>query len=915
MTMYNTTQLQTIAKDTAPNGATPNALTKLIYDSKAVEAVKSKAKASKPTTTVVQDVEIQTQAARQAKQAEQLALTVPPQVLQEAAQMQMAQMQAPQGAPGPTAPQGIAGLPPQGMPPEGMPQGMPQGMPPQQTASLDQGVGGLPDTGIDQNSFAGGGIVAFSGATDGSVVGAGERDYTDYGAGAPRSFEDMIRGLTEEQKQELRAIEARKVTPDERAAYNTAYPTPGMPPQPMEQLTDQAPLPEGTSERSGNFGDMRIETQRVRAGGNDFNQQLGGINALPEASEMTASDNVPAAPAEAAPGAQYFPQAEFGDFSKQTGGQGVASLPEAAAVPTPTPTPTAPQGKVPKTVRYNNPLALWDTKTNDLRKYDTYEEGKAAGQRDLDIKLAGKSAIFNSRFPDGIVTPERLAEVWSPAKGVGNSKVATEAYGRYIASYLGIKPTDPIPPGKNAQVFEVMSQFESGIRSGKGAFKQSPTVVDPRDGGIRQLDTEYVNKKDPTITHDFSGTPGVAEKFLAAITGSKNARGAENNPDTKGHPTYKEETGTSFKQAKKGETRENIYPNLQDMGDAAHDVFSLVPRAGVGIVNTGIEALNKAHIPYSPYRFKIPSIPTDNPWLDSKTMTPFADRRNVERGKYDQYGNELYTPKPITPEAPEAPEAEEAKGSPSATTKQAKPVKAAWDQQSILDRAGDYQKYMGVNPQIEQASKYASGKTEQADKAEKNRMYDLMIRGGTQAALAAAKPGSGRGLAGLMNAASHGAAAAADQNQVLTDRISALRKEGFDTKKDAAAAQRAEKVSALKFAEDAYHHAGTIAASFEQAKNRAGSGRAAAYRAHAQELVAFLKEAQKDMRSLTGDDKSKASAKAVYDSLYADYQELSETARRLEAEESGDVYKPRSRVATTETADPAASLKVTRREK
>jgi hypothetical protein len=120
---------------------------------------------------------------------------------------------------------------------------------------------------------------------------------------------------------------------------------------------------------------------------------------------MTASDNVPAAPAETAPGAQYFPQAEFGDFSKQTGGQGVASLPEAAAVPTPTPTPTAPQGKVPKTVRYNNPLALWDTKTNDLRKYDTYEEGKAAGQRDLDIKLAGKGDAAGEEIREGAGIP------------------------------------------------------------------------------------------------------------------------------------------------------------------------------------------------------------------------------------------------------------------------------------------------------------------------------------------------------------------------------------------------------------------------------------------------------------------------------------------------------------------------------
>ena len=243
MTMYNTTQLQTISKNAAPNGVMPNALKKLIYDSEAVEAAKSKAKTPEPTTTVVQDVENQTQGMQEEQQAKQLALTVPPQVLQEAAQMAM-QMQAPQGAPGPTAPQGIASLPPQGMP---------QGMPPQQVASVDQGVGGLPDTGIDERSFAGGGIVAFSGATDGSVVGAGERDYTDYvnpGANVtPNYIEEFLSraaGMTEEEKQAYRKNDAflRRVEP-----------------------TAASKVPP--------------ESRVVRAGGNDFNQQLGGINALP----------------------------------------------------------------------------------------------------------------------------------------------------------------------------------------------------------------------------------------------------------------------------------------------------------------------------------------------------------------------------------------------------------------------------------------------------------------------------------------------------------------------------------------------------------------------------------------------------------------------------------------------------------
>jgi hypothetical protein len=190
---------------------------------------------------------------------------------------------------------------------------------------------------------------------------------------------------------------------------------------------------------------------------------------------------------------------------------------------------------------------------------------------------------------------------------------------------------------------------------------------------------------------------------------------------------------------------------------------------------------------------------------------------------------------------------------------------------------------MGVNPQVEQSGVYATSKEAQAAKAEQNRMYDLMIRGGTQAALAAAKPGSGRGLAGLMNAASHGAAAAADQNQVLTDRISALRKEGFDTKKDAASAQRAEKVSALKFGEDAYHHAGTIAASFANAASRQGGGKAAEMRAYASEFKSVMDNIAKEMRSLTADDKDKANARVQYNRMLNQYNQMSDDILRVAA--------------------------------
>lgn len=152
---FSKPQLNQGIKNTAPGGATPNPMTQLLE-----LAAKNKSTApppaTAPTTTVAQDVESQSQQ-NQEQQQFQAALQMSPQVLAAALQAKQSQ--------------GLGGMPQQ---PQQPPQGLaglaqPQPAAPETQAPvrhpLDKGVGGL-DNGIAEDSFAGGGIVAFAGGGD-----------------------------------------------------------------------------------------------------------------------------------------------------------------------------------------------------------------------------------------------------------------------------------------------------------------------------------------------------------------------------------------------------------------------------------------------------------------------------------------------------------------------------------------------------------------------------------------------------------------------------------------------------------------------------------------------------------------------------------------------------------------------------
>ena len=129
---------------------------------------------------------------------------------------------------------------------------------------------------------------------------------------------------------------------------------------------------------------------------------------------------------------------------------------------------TIPVGESPKSIRLNNPLNLTDSKTGEIRKFDTYEEGAAAGKADLAGKLEGTSAAYKAKFGDKPVTPERLAETWAPAGAKGNSPETTANYAKKIADAAGIDVNKPIPntPEIRDKVFNAMAAFEAGTGSG-----------------------------------------------------------------------------------------------------------------------------------------------------------------------------------------------------------------------------------------------------------------------------------------------------------------------------------------------------------------------------------------------------------------------------------------------------------------
>lgn len=153
-----------------------------------------------------------------------------------------------------------------------------------------------------------------------------------------------------------------------------------------------------------------------------------------------------------------------------------------------------PATEAPVSVRQNNPLNVTDPKTGKIRSFDTPEEGREAGLRDLQSKIAGTSQAYKDKFGNQPVTPERLAETWSPAGAKGNSKESTANYAKAIADAAGIKVNETIENTTQTRdkVFNAMANFEAGAYTPKTttAPTEGLSLDKPGKAGVSKPSTD-----------------------------------------------------------------------------------------------------------------------------------------------------------------------------------------------------------------------------------------------------------------------------------------------------------------------------------------------------------------------------------------------------------------------------------------
>ena len=186
----------------------------------------------------------------------------------------------------------------------------------------------------------------------------------------------------------------------------------------------------------------------------------------------------------------------------------------------------------PVSVRQYNPLNLTDSKTGKIRSFDTVEEGIKAGKEDLAGKLAGTSEAYKFRFGNKPVTPERLAETWSPASAEGNSAESTANYAKAIAKAVGTDVNKPIAdtPENREKIFNAMSSFEAG-----DAYKltKEPATADDkvveqydrkRGGGLTVKEWDTINPTAVQIGKEYKIKPtSVVNATTAEKTQANNA--------------------------------------------------------------------------------------------------------------------------------------------------------------------------------------------------------------------------------------------------------------------------------------------------------------------------------------------------------------------------------------------------------
>ena len=189
----------------------------------------------------------------------------------------------------------------------------------------------------------------------------------------------------------------------------------------------------------------------------------------------------------------------------------------------------------PKNLHNNNPLNLVDSKTGEIKTFDTMEEGVLAGKWDLNAKFGGTSDSYKAKFGDKPLTAERLAETWSPASAKGNSQEKTDNYAKAIASAVGLSPSDTLPNDATTKraVYDAMVAFEggtppetSGVKAGdvlKNVVKPTAASIDRSENileNFMQASKDMIGISNLPKTARMSGLAGLSGKDSTTITSS-----------------------------------------------------------------------------------------------------------------------------------------------------------------------------------------------------------------------------------------------------------------------------------------------------------------------------------------------------------------------------------------------------------
>lgn len=127
----------------------------------------------------------------------------------------------------------------------------------------------------------------------------------------------------------------------------------------------------------------------------------------------------------------------------------------------------------PLAIKNNNPGNLRDPKTQEFMKFSTPEEGAAAMEHDLSVKIGGKSAAMEANYGKGYTpTIRTLISTYAPKK-----ENDTESYINTVSKGAGIDANTKLTQDDIKKIMPVMQNVEGGSASMAKVFGKTPSYA------------------------------------------------------------------------------------------------------------------------------------------------------------------------------------------------------------------------------------------------------------------------------------------------------------------------------------------------------------------------------------------------------------------------------------------------------